>query len=226
MVIYTKKGLYHKEKGEVSGDVIRCMDNGEYAIIVLADGASSCSRGAEGADRISSKAIEIVQNQYGYSYLLPDNWAEILINNLVNYLHEISVRQEIPFKEYSSTLMVILIDRKRNLLHYCNIGDGLVIGIKDQKCPIICMPQGDGTGCPMITTDGVKRIIDAGNTNLDSINSIFVCSDGTWRLMYEHSTMKPEIKEKLISGKYEEFWRIVKSSCSIDDCSFGVVDVR
>lgn len=226
MVLYTKRGLFHKEKGEASGDIVRCLDNGEYAVITLADGASVCKHSTEGADIISSRAIEVINDLYGQLHFLPEKWAEMLLDNLVKCLSDFSKQQGISYIEYSTTLMILLIERNNKMLHYCNIGDGLLLGVEDKKCPIICMPQGDEMGCPMVTTEGVERIIDVGKIMLDHINHVLICTDGTWRLMYENNMLKPEVKEKLISGKFEDFKKIISTSPSSDDCSFAIIDVR
>lgn len=226
MYLYTKRGLYHKKEGEVSGDIVRGTDNGEFAVLTLADGVSTCRYGADGASIVSSCAMDYVYNQYSVLRSLPKEWPVYMLNLLRKRLNEAANNDRKLYEEYSSTLMVIVIDRSNGIMHYCNIGDGILLAINDNKCPIICMPQGDKNGCPVITTEGIEKKIISGSMDLVDVNNIMMCSDGLWKMMYNRNTLKPEMKNILLSGNYGEIEEYVKTLDNIDDCSFAFADVR
>lgn len=226
MYLYTKRGEYHKQRGECSGDVVRGVDNGEFAVLTLADGVSTCRYGADGASLVSACAMDYVYNQFFLNGSLPKGWPVYMLNLLKKRLYEVVNNDKSSYKEYSTTLMVIVIDRSNGIMYYCNIGDSILIAINDDKCPIICMPQGDKNGCPVITTDGLENNIMSGDMNLADVNNIMMCSDGMWRMMYNRNTLKPEIKNFLLSGNYSRIVEYANFSDNIDDCSFAFADVR
>lgn len=226
MYMYSKRGFYHSNNGEISGDVVCGMDDGQTAILTLADGVSSCVHGAEGAKIASLISMEYIREQYDRLHFLPKGWERIMVRRIQERLKSISGDEGNLYEEYSSTLMAIAIDKKRGIIEYCNIGDGLIMSISEKKCPIICMPQGGENGCPVITTIGIEKSIDAGSLRVDSIDSILICSDGTWNMMYTQNIIKPEIKEKLINKNFDGFKEYIKDNDSFDDCSFAIANVR
>ena len=226
MFLYTKKGIYHRQRKEGSGDIVRGLDNGDFAVLVMADGVSSCKYGAEGAGIVSSCAMDYVYKQYSIFHFLPKEWPVFMLNLLKKQLNTVAENNNDLCEEYSTTLMVLVIDRVRGIMHYCNIGDGILMAIGEKKCPLICMPQGGESGCPVITTKGIEKKMISGEMNLDDVNSVMMCSDGTWEMMYNHNILKPEIKEILLRKNYVEFKEYIKEAHNTDDCSFAFVDVR
>lgn len=226
MYLYTKRGTYHKNKGEMSGDVVRGVDDGQIVILTLADGVSSCTHGAEGAKISSFVSMEYIHEQYDRLRFLPRDWVNIMIRRIQERLMSISKNEGTSYEDYSSTLMVIAINKERGIIDYCNIGDGLIMSITDKKCPIICMPQGGKEGCPVITTKGIENSVEHGMLHMDTIENILICSDGTWNMMYNQNVIKPEVKERLINKNFDSFREYIKTSDSMDDCSFAIANVR
>lgn len=226
MYLYTKRGTYHIQRNECSGDIVRGLDSGEFVVLTLADGVSSCKYGAKGASMVSSCAMDYVYNQYSTLRFLPREWSVFMLNLLKKQLNAAVNNDRDLYEEYSSTLMVLVIDKVKGIMHYCNIGDGILMAIDDRKCPIVCMPQGDKSGCPVITTEGIEKKMVSGTMELNDVNSILICSDGTWKMMYNHNTLKPDVKEILLTGNYSKFKEFISMSDNLDDCSFAFADVR
>lgn len=225
MYLYTKRGMFNEERKEPSGDILQVLDKDECIVLSLADGVSECTHGADGAKIAGSVAINYVANSYSELHFLPKDWGECMLNLIRKELKLIAESKEVLFEEFSSTLMILLIDRKRGIMHYCNIGDGILISVNNEKCPIICMPQGNGNTCPVVTTDGVESILETGVVPLEKIKNIIMCTDGAWKLIYEHNIIKSDIKEYVLNGDFEKFKEYIKNSSSIDDCSFAIIDV-
>lgn len=226
MYLYTKRGIYHKNNGQNSGDVVYGVDDGTLAILALADGVSSCAYGSDGARLITSMAINYVHNQFSRLGFLPVDWTKVMLSSIQKEVKTIASSENRTYEDYSSTLIVAVIDRLKGEMSYCNIGDGLVMSISNKKCPIVCMPQGNKDGCPVFTTKGIENEISTGIVKLNEIENVFICSDGTWNIMYRQNIMRPEIKENLINKNFDGFVECVKSFNSEDDCSFAIVDVR
>ena len=226
MYIYTKKGTYHKQRNEESGDVVRGTDSGDYAIIALADGVSSCKYGPEGAKMASSFALDYINEQFSRFRFLPEKWPTYMLNYVKQQLNEFVQYDKSIYSDHSTTLMILIIDREKNLMHYCNIGDGLIIAVDDNMCSIICLPQRRDSRCLVITTEGIENEIISGTIDLNNVNCIVACSDGAWEKMYDHNMLKPEIKNILLSGNHLKLKDVIDESKSIDDCSFAFADVR
>lgn len=226
MYLYTKRGIYHKQKNESSGDIVRGTDNGEFAVLTLADGVSSCKYGAEGASLVSFYAMEYVYRQFADLKFLPNEWPVYMLNSVKKQLKIAAHNDEALYNEYSSTLMVLVLDRMKSILNYCSIGDGILLAIDNDKCPVICMPQGDKNGCPVVTTEGIEKKILSGRMELANVNNILMCSDGAWKMMYNHNMLKPDIKNILLSGNFNDFKEYIRNAENMDDCSFAFADVR
>ncbi len=226
MYMYTKKGQYHECEKEVCGDVVRGLDNGEFTVLALADGVSGCKYGADGAGIASSCAVDYLCRQYMNLHILPKEWPVYLMNLIKKTLMEAANNDKSRFIEYSSTLIVILIDYRKQVMYYCNIGDSILLTIDKSKCQIVCMPQGMNSECPVITTEGIECGIVSGVLNISDVNSIMLCSDGMWRMMYNQTIMKPEIKELLFKENYRDFKQFINASNNIDDCSFALAEIR
>lgn len=226
MYLYTKRGTYHKGNGLKSGDVVYGVDDGTLAVLTLADGVSSCAYGDIGARLITSMAIKYVHNQYSRLGFLPNEWATVMLNSIQKDVKHIASLEKQPYEEYSSTLIVTVVDREKGEMNYCTIGDGLILSISDKKCPVICMPQGDKDGCPVFTTKGIENAIETGSIKLNGIENVLICSDGTWNIMYRQNIMRQEIKQILINKNFMDFKECINSFDSADDCSFAIADVR
>jgi len=226
MYLYTKRGIYHKNNGQGSGDVVYGIDDGTLAVLALADGVSSCAYGADGARLVTSMAIRFVHDQYSRLGFLPCDWATVMLASIQREVKAIASMEHRPYEEYSSTLIVAAIDKAKSEMNYCNIGDGLIMSIGEKKCPIICMPQGNKDGCPVFTTKGIENAVETGIIKLNEIENVLICSDGTWNIMYRQNIMRPEIKQSLINKNITGFTECIKSFNSADDCSFAIVDVR
>lgn len=226
MFLYTKKGAYHRETQEVSGDVVRGVDDGNIAVLAIADGVSACAYGAEGAGLVSALALDLIREQYTRLHFFPEGWACRMVQTVREQLSLFAQENDASCEEFSSTLMTLLIDRERERFYYCNIGDGLLLTIGDSGCPIVSMPQGDADGCPVVTTKGVERIIETGSAGLSGIDNILMCTDGTWRTMYQRNRLCPQVREHLVTGNFDQFERYIEASNPMDDCSFAVVNIR
>jgi len=225
MYLYTKRGMFNEKRKEPSGDVLQVLDKDDFIVLSLADGVSECIHGADGAGIVGTVAMNYVANSYSELHFLPNNWGECMLNIIRKELELVAESKEAVFEEFSSTLMILLIDRQRDIMYYCNIGDGILISVNKEKCPIICMPQCYGSTCPVVTTDGVESIFETGVLSLKNVKNIIMCTDGAWKLIYEHNIIKSDIKEYILNGDFEKFKEYIKSSNSIDDCSFAIIDV-
>lgn len=225
MYLFSQKGMYHKQNDEVCGDVVRGLDNGDFAVLVIADGVSTCSFGSEGASIVSSCALEYLQYQFERLHTLPKEWVNFLLKSVLERLSVVAKLHNSSVEEFSSTLLVSVVDKVRNELYYCNIGDGMLLSVENEKCPILSMPQGDGFFCPVTTTRNVLQVVDSGRKNLDEVSRVVMCTDGAWRKMYNRYTMKTEVKKQLLKNDINEFASYMQTATDVDDSSFAIVDV-
>jgi hypothetical protein len=59
----------------------------------------------------------------------------------------------------------------------------------------------------------------------DNINSVFICSDGAWHLMYKRNRMYESFKSLLINQEYVKLKDVLSSAERYDDCSFISADI-
>lgn len=225
MLIYTKKGIYHQDHGEVCGDILLTHQDDTRTVIVVADGVSTCEFGAEGADIAAHAAMDYITDRFDSSLLIPSVWGRLMLQAVEQALRSQAKALNHPWKEYACTLLTVVIDYEKGTLEYCNLGDGLLLAIRENGCSIVGMPQLCAAGCPVITTMGASRLARFGSAPLDSIESILACTDGAWKLMYRRDRLLPEVRQQLMAGQYEAVLNYIDKQQNFDDCGIAIARV-
>ena len=226
MYIGSKKGLYHETTNGKTGDIIHCVDNGRFVALAMADGVSCCKCGNHGAEIASRIAVEYICSQYGAMKLLPLRWTDTVVRRIRQKLESESIMDGNDIQDYSSTLLAVLVDREQGLLYYCNIGDGILMTVQQQRCPIISMPHIGMGECPVVTTKNIERVIDSGRVSLHGIDHILICTDGAWKLIYQNSILKPCVKKYLLSGAFQKVIEYIETAENVDDSSIAIIETK
>ena len=226
MLTFTKTGSYHNANKEACGDVVMTLCKDNRSLIVIADGVSSCRFGAEGATIAAEAAMDFILEHLEMDYLTPKVWGGMLLNHVLNTIMRFSAAQQQPSVEYSCTLLAVVMDREFGKLQFVNVGDGMLLGIRKESCPIIATPLFSSQGCPVITTTGVNHIAQFGSVPLKGIRGIVACSDGAWKRMYNREFLRAELRQLLIDGHYEAFLSFFDRTAGVDDCGIAIENIE
>lgn len=220
-------GSHHNYDNDCNQDSIMYGKNERFCAMVLADGVSSCSESAKGAE-IVCKAVTayLLKNGERLFYMPEYEIADCITSHILYKLERVSTEERNDIEEYSSTVAFTLCDRTTRKMLYFSIGDSLIIAIKKSNCSIVAMPGDSRNGCYVTTTEDVSSLAKTGIIGTENINSIIICSDGAWHLMYNRNRLCQDIKSLLISQNYTALKNTLAEKERFDDCSFISVDLN
>lgn len=222
MVSYMNEaGIRHKCSSLFNQDAITYKENEKYFVMALADGISACKNSRQGARVTCDALAECLMEQS--EYFFKKNQRENVLCIIGRILHELEKTARKGTKnisDYSSTSAAVLIDKKRKKMYYFNLGDSLIMATKEDKCSVVSMPSDSRNGCYSTTTANAEFVVDTGIIDIHDINSIVICSDGAWRLMYENTKLYTDVRKRLIKCDYNSLKDTLMNKERLDDCSF------
>lgn len=221
-------GRHHNFNNACNQDSVMYSENKRFCAMVLADGVSSCSESAKGAEIVCSALTQYLLKHGERLFCMQNYEIAGCITSHILYKLDMTSKKEMKndINEYSSTVACILCDRKTRKMLYFSIGDSLIIATKCNKCSIVAMPSDSRNGCYVTTTENVSSLAKVGIIETDEINSVIICSDGAWRLMYSRNRLDQNIKSLLIAQNYSGLKNILIKKERYDDCSFISVDLN
>lgn len=223
MNYFSTVGKHH----EYNQDFILFDKNRSYCAMTLADGVSTCSKSRKGAEAVCYAVTEYLL-RHGKRFFAMDS--QEAVNCLLEYilfkLRQITEQESSLIKEYSSTMACILVDRYRNQMLYFSIGDSLILATKEDRCSVVAMPSDSRNGCCVTTTFNASTMAKVGKIDTEHIQSIIICSDGAWHLMYNRNKLNPLVKEILINQDYDKLKNFLMKKDRFDDCSFISVNLK
>jgi len=224
---YSKIGEYHSRHSMENQDAVSYRMKGNYSVISLADGVSTCSRSGRGAE-IASRAASNLLARDARKLACEDKYqfSKCILTCILRQLAEESKKSGAAVEDYSSTIASVLIDKKRKKIYCFNVGDGIVFGITKESCRILSVPGDTRNGCCVTTTKGAERMATVRIDDTGSVESIVICSDGAWREMFDRDRLKPEVKTILINKDYDELGRFLDKQHCFDDHSFITADIK
>lgn len=221
---YIKTGNYHMSKGELCQDVIHYSENSDYAVAVVADGATACVRGREGAE-LACKAVEDFVNCEGSNIFVfaPEKLAYLLIEYVLFYLETFMERYKEGIQEYASTLIAACIEKRTGKSILLNLGDGAVFSLCGAEIKTQLSPK-RFCGQPYLTTrKDAYKAVEVNTIELSLGNAVLLCTDGFISAlnsdMQNHDRMRQAIRE-------QEFHRLdaeLEQVCETDDFAYIVV---
>ena len=224
MLFYSKKGKFHRQNRLECADRAKWSEMGGKTIIALGDGVSTCECGDIGAELATGYAVDFLVSQYHRLQFLPKNWPYLMVRKVRSQLEEYAAYNGKNLIEYSTTLLVAIIDRDENVIHFSNIGDGMMLGIQSQCCKILSSPTREIEGCPTITTENIEKAVSAQTVSLNGIRDIMLCTDGTWTQIYNNQKLDPSVKQELLKAEYDRFTFRIQQADNTDDSCFVIID--
>lgn len=214
-------GKHHNYKSSNNQDAILFKKNGKYSAMVLSDGVSTCEQAKIGAEITCKVVAEFLLKHAERLFNMNEcETAESIIAYVLYFLKKRAASDGKNISEYSCTLACVLFDSEKKRMLYFNIGDGLITAIKDDNCYIVAMPADSRNGCCVTTTYNAASMAKVGIVDTANIESVMICSDGAWHLMYKRSRMQPEIKEMILNQDYDKLKETLLKKERFDDCSF------
>lgn len=212
---FSKTGTYHRDINRENQDYVYSIEGKDFLAIMLADGATACEKGLEGA-RLSCEAMARVIKQEGSVFF---NYAKekmaYLLTEQILYCLECNKPEACDIREYGSTFALVFMEKKTGRTVLVNLGDGAIISVTENGFSYLLKPKWyRGNPC-LTTTKGARKAIDIAVCNLALGDSILMCSDG-----FLDQMTKEDIASLLNSYDIEGLNRKLSLIENEDDCSY------
>jgi len=224
---WSRTGEYHRETSGENQDCTCSMQHDGNTVITLADGVSTCPMAKEGA-RTAADALARLMAEKGslLTGLESERIAGIAAAQVLFELKRKAGREGRAVEDYSSTIAGVLFSRENGKLLCYSLGDSIIIAVSGGRCRILAKPCDSSDGCCVTTTkesekEAVVRVIDS-----KGIDSVVICSDGAWRMMFDKNRIRNEVKDILTAGDYELLGDHLSACGGYDDSSFIAMDIK
>lgn len=212
---FSKIGSYHEGLNTENQDYLCSIDEKEFLMVMLADGATACEMGLEGA-RLSLEAVSQIIECEGASFFnySKEKIAYLLIEQILYWI-ELKKEKGSDIEEYGSTFILAFMEKKTGRMVLANLGDGAIISIKKRGFSYLLKPKKfNGNPC-LTTTVGANKAIDIKVEKLSFGDKIILCSDGCLEQLNK-------CKATAISNPYdlEALNRALQTTENTDDCSY------
>lgn len=212
---FSKAGTYHRNINRENQDYVYSVEEKDFLAIMLADGATMCEKGLEGA-RISCEAMAKVIKQEGSVFFsFPKEKMAYLLTEQILYSLECNKSEACDIREYGSTFALVFMEKKTGRTVLVNLGDGAIVLVTENGFSYLLKPKRyRGNPC-LTTTKGAEKAIDIAVCYLALGDSIFICSDG-----FLDQMTKSDIASLLNSYDIEGLNRELSLVENDDDCSY------
>ena len=224
---YSAAGRRHRQKKQEGQDALAFREKGTEAVIVLADGVSSCLFGGEGAGCCADAAADLLL-QKGRNLLGCGGreTAEFITSHIVYEQQRAAKEQGRPAEEYASTLAAVYYDRRDGKLLYCSLGDSLILAVRRGQCEILALPPDSARGCCVTMTVHAERGMQTGILDARGVEAVYIFSDGAWEVLFEGGSLKADARTMLINRWYADLREYLQTQNCEDDASFISIDLK
>ncbi len=211
---FSNTGLYHQTLGIENQDFLYGVEGKDYLAVMLADGATACTRGLDGA-RAACAAAEQAILQGGTSFF---RWEKekiaYLLREHILYCLECCKEEEREIHDYGSTFALAFMEKKTGRTVIVNLGDSAILSVNEEGVLYRLKPKRyRGNPC-LTTTRGSEKAMEIDVINLALGESLVLCSDGLLDLFG-----RPGVAELLKNRDFDGLKQLVENENPADDCS-------
>ena len=174
---FTKTGQYHQMLGKENQDYICSLENGKILAIMLADGATGCRKGMEGAKLACEAVSRVIETEGNTFFKYPEKKAAYLLTEQILYWIEQHKGKE-DLTEYGSTFLLVLMEKKTGESVLVNLGDGAAISEKDHRLQYLMEPRRINGDTCLTTTKGAEQVMEIETKRIALGECVILGSDG------------------------------------------------
>lgn len=227
VLTFSKCGEYHKSRGESNQDSVLSAEDSRFLLTAVADGASSCSRAADGA---RTACVEIknmfMKNGELFFGFDSDKIGFFAVSQIMYRLKKMANEENADVGDFASTLSFAFIDKLKRKMILFNLGDNMILSSAGGGLTIISKPACDPDGSCLTTSSTAYGSASVEKIDCNTLDSVLLLSDGAWKTVYERGMPKKKYEKLLAKEKFECMCRLLEGESCIDDCSFAAVNLK
>ena len=212
---FTKTGQYHQMLGKENQDYICSLENGKFLAIMLADGATGCRKGMEGAKLACEALSRVIETEGNTFFKYPEKKAAYLLTEQILYWIEQHKGNEEDLTEYGSTFLLVLMEKKTGESVLINLGDGAAISEKDHRLRYLMEPRRINGDTCLTTTKSAEQVMEIKKKRIALGECVILGSDG-----FLEMTTDEQIYEALKERNPEQLNQKLQDAKNMDDCSY------
>lgn len=212
---YSRIGSYHEQLGGENQDYTGSVEDSDHLAIVLADGATGCSHGLEGARLACEAAGEIITREGSSFFRYPPPKLAYLLTEHILYVLEQRKHPGTELCEYGSTLALAFLEKKSGRTVAVNLGDGGIYVFRKEGAELLLRPKRIHRDPCLTTTRGAAKAVEIAECRLGLGDRILIGSDGFLeQLRFE------ETAARMNAYDLDALDRELDRSENTDDCSY------
>ena len=225
--VFSQMGKNHARTNNENQDALCHGETSGLCVITLADGVSDCAEAKRGAVAASETITKLFLKE-GPFFLKCDKEqvTELVISHILWELEKLAKDSSRSINDFSSTVVSVLVDKKRKRMLCFNLGDGIILASEKGKCKVLSQPADSSIGCLVTTTRKAAELVSLRLCDTEEIDSVVICSDGAWREMYMKNRLKPKVAQLLVNNEYDALKDYLINQNCFDDHSFISLDIR
>lgn len=221
---FSRAGQRHLAAGRKNEDAFAIREDDRYTVMALADGASGCSHAGQGAQLCCDTAARLLLGCAAYFLdAQPETVTKILLRNIRYALDKQAAQEKIPVEAFSSTLACALYDRREQKLLLFRLGDGLVLGSRENRCTCLLRPDSSAQGTCVTTTRGADSRCSVQLLDAAGYRSVMLLTDGAWRAMVTGGRLSPAAEDAVVRGDDPRLRQLLRKAAPNDDHSYLIL---
>lgn len=220
-------GTHHALVNSENQDALCHGTSNDLCVISLADGVSACKEAKNGAVIASSAITNLFLKKGRHFFEFEEKQiADLVLSHILFELKSRAAEASQPVENFSSTVVSVLVDKRRKRMLCFNLGDGIILASGNGKCKVISMPSDSSYGCCVTTTKKAENMVSIKLCDIGTIESVVICSDGAWREMFQKNKLKLEVAQMISNNEYDALGNFLVNQNCFDDYSFISLDMR
>ncbi len=217
-------GSFHSQKNAKNEDVILRKSTENFELIALADGASCCKYARIGAKIACQTVVDLFLGCFSLFFNSSlEKCTRLITDEIYKRLLSFSSEKGCDVTELSSTLCFACLNKQTRRIFLFQLGDSNIYLISQCEvsslCPKIKQRQG------FTANKDAYRYANVFFSDVSSFNSVLLCSDGAWKLMYNKNIFDKNLCEYLKQKHYSRLLSFIVSKTRPDDTSCILLDL-
>ncbi len=182
------RGIAHKALDMPCQDYVASMQEGQRAVIALADGAGSRMFSQIGAQIATQTVCKICMEAFDSLFEMQEEvLAHYLSEKIQNELHNGTY----SLSELSCTLLFYAMDKDRFISGH--IGDGMIFRIRNTEADILSYPENgaEANQTYFITEEDACKHLRLQKGPVEARTTVLLCSDGSMASLYGMQKKEP-----------------------------------
>lgn len=222
-------GLSHIQNHQPNQDVVLNYTNSTVSILGLADGQGSKKMSAVGGQVVLEHVAAFI-DRVGMDSIMSYRYKDELVYDIMRVIREClqekAETSNIDIDDLSSTLVLIAIDKTSGRFVTMHLGDGIILGVRNESIIFISSPDNGVTSqyTWLTTSQGALNHLRINYGDVADYDRIILVSDGAYDICHG-KRVQHRARHLLLSAKQNDIIEYMLRSQHEDDATIIISDI-